>query len=711
MVRQEGNWDCLGQPSGKYNYLVKYNAPTSSHIDINTIQPSGWGDVPSDNNDKAVEAIENLPNTKKKVTEDLTIKDKATEGLDPDQMKTSDVASCVNTMGPFSEEVTRIKAEAVKGPMKLVTSGILHRIMEDPKRSWNKCCCKHSPKNMSWCCCPEKEFDQIPRGVEVEEERLIKKMNESSIADERNVGVNMVEVSQRDQTEVGEDRRRKEYQRLAYPKEEENLVEFIKRCQKMRTEVMLCPRCSAIFDRKATTNLEAVDKAKRKENWGTTGYDPRKSDHHQWRRGERHHSTYKPSNKATDDKWVQPIRDAQGQKKWRNFEVQRGTSMEGKKEVEKHKPRPYPSENYKGKNPMSRSQWRRFQRQKRTEKEAAEKSVIRKDADSKDKAESSDNAQMVNREEPSHQINPGSMVAPVVSKEKVQEDDEITDNFESDSEASFNVICNVVSVLPRDYDRIMEVEDEEDEMEEETMVHRPVCYYVMNNGCVEEQNAFFERPDDSMKAHLKPLFIKGKVENVGVNKILVDGGAAVNLMPHFMLKKIGKDDSDAKPHNMVLSNYEGKVGTTMGVIQVNLTVGTITRPTMFMVIASRANYNLLLGREWIHGVGAVPSSMHQRIAIWRPDGIVENIEADQSYFMTEVNNVNSGSFDKNLAHIPPCSPAEFDLKAKDNAYCSMYLHPTHGFQWDKEVIGESNYMWGTTHIAPTRWGSEFDDDD
>ncbi|KAI5436187.1 hypothetical protein KIW84_022593 [Lathyrus oleraceus] len=102
-------------------------------------------------------------------------------------------------------------------------------------------------------------------------------MNELSIADGRNVGVNMVEVSQRNQVEVDEDRRRKEYQRLAYPKEEENLVEFIKRCQKMGTEVMLCPRCSAIFDSKAATNLEALDKAKRKENWGTTGYDPRKS--------------------------------------------------------------------------------------------------------------------------------------------------------------------------------------------------------------------------------------------------------------------------------------------------------------------------------------------------------------------------------------------------------------------------------------------------
>lgn len=94
----------------------------------------------------------------------------------------------------------------------------------------------------------------------------------------------------------------------------------------------------------------------------------------------------------------------------------------------------------------------------------------------------------------------------------------------------------------------------------------PVCYYVMNSGCVEEKNSFFERPEEWMKNHLKPLFIIGKVANVGGNKILVDGGAAVNLMSHYMLKRIGKDDTDTKPHNMVLSNYEGKVGTRMRVI-------------------------------------------------------------------------------------------------------------------------------------------------
>ena len=57
-----------------------------------------------------------------------------------------------------------------------------------------------------------------------------------------------------------------------------------------------------------------------------------------------------------------------------------------------------------------------------------------------------------------------------------------------------------------------------------------MCYYVMNNGCVEETQAMFENPYGGINSHLKPLFIQAKVDNVGVNKVLVDGGASVNLM-------------------------------------------------------------------------------------------------------------------------------------------------------------------------------------
>jgi hypothetical protein len=123
---------------------------------------------------------------------------------------------------------------------------------------------------------------------------------------------------------------------------------------------------------------------------------------------------------------------------------------------------------------------------------------------------------------------------------------------------------------------------------------------------------------------------------------------------------------------------------------------------MFMIVGTKANYNMLLEREWIHAVGAIPSLMHQRIIIWRPDGSVENIEADQGYFKTPINHVDMRQFDKHLATIAPCDSAEFSFTPDDNAYCSLSLHPHYGFRWDKEVVGEDNFRYlGVPGIDPT----------
>lgn len=69
-----------------------------------------------------------------------------------------------------------------------------------------------------------------------------------------------------------------------------------------------------------------------------------------------------------------------------------------------------------------------------------------------------------------------------------------------------------------------------------------------------------------MKQHLKPIFICVKFDNVTVNKVLVDGGSEINLMPHSILNKIDMYDVDLTTHNMVMSNYEGKTSKSLEVI-------------------------------------------------------------------------------------------------------------------------------------------------
>jgi len=96
----------------------------------------------------------------------------------------------------------------------------------------------------------------------------------------------------------------------------------------------------------------------------------------------------------------------------------------------------------------------------------------------------------------------------VVKEDLAKDDDEMMSNF-TGSEVDFDIIC-VVSILPIEYDVTSEITVDEGYFTEEMVVHKPLCYYVMDNGCVEGEQAMFEKPNYHMKNHLKPLFIQAK---------------------------------------------------------------------------------------------------------------------------------------------------------------------------------------------------------
>jgi hypothetical protein len=136
---------------------------------------------------------------------------------------------------------------------------------------------------------------------------------------------------------------------------------------------------------------------------------------------------------------------------------------------------------------------------------------------------------------------------------------------------------------------------------------------------LEPKQAIFEKPEDGKRQHLKDMFLKGFVNDKPVTRMLVDGGAAVNLMSYTMLRKIGKSDEDLTQTDMMLVDFEGNVSPTQGAICVELTIGSKTLPTAFFVIKGRGSYNLLLGRDWIHANCCIPSTMHHPMD-WRFSG-------------------------------------------------------------------------------------------
>nr|CAD39935.2 OSJNBa0091C12.13 [Oryza sativa Japonica Group]CAD40163.2 OSJNBa0061A09.2 [Oryza sativa Japonica Group] len=146
------------------------------------------------------------------------------------------------------------------------------------------------------------------------------------------------------------------------------------------------------------------------------------------------------------------------------------------------------------------------------------------------------------------------------------------------------------------------------------------------------EQAVFEKLEGTENRHLKPLYVNGYVNGKPMSKMMVDGGAAVNLMPYATFRKLGRNAEDLIKTNMVLKDYGGNPSETKGVLNVELTVSSKTIPTTFFVIDGKGSYSLLLGRDWIDANCCIPSTMHQCLIQWQGDKI-EIVPADSQLKM------------------------------------------------------------------------------
>jgi len=142
--------------------------------------------------------------------------------------------------------------------------------------------------------------------------------------------------------------------------------------------------------------------------------------------------------------------------------------------------------------------------------------------------------------------------------------------------------------------------------------------------------ATFEKPEDEKRKHLKALFLMGFVDGKPVTKMLVDGGAEVNIMLYAILRKLRKSNEDLTKTDMMLKDFEGVVSPAVGALCIDLRIGSKTLPTAFFVINGKGSYSLLLGRNWIHANCCIPSTMHQCLTQWISD-VVEVVSADSSF--------------------------------------------------------------------------------
>ena len=112
-----------------------------------------------------------------------------------------------------------------------------------------------------------------------------------------------------------------------------------------------------------------------------------------------------------------------------------------------------------------------------------------------------------------------------------------------------------------------------------------------------------------------------RINDFIVKRILVDQGSGVEVMYPYLFKGLGLKNEDLSKYDTPLVGFNGQMVVPEG--QISLPVNMEGKEVMvtFIVINSFSSYTAILGRPWIHAMGAVPSTLHVKVKFHTEYGI------------------------------------------------------------------------------------------
>ena len=95
--------------------------------------------------------------------------------------------------------------------------------------------------------------------------------------------------------------------------------------------------------------------------------------------------------------------------------------------------------------------------------------------------------------------------------------------------------------------------------------------------------------------------------------VLVDNGSSLNVLPNSTLSKLSYQGAPMRFSGVVVKAFDGSSKTVIGEVDLPIKISMCLFHITFQVMDIHAAYICLLGRPWIHEVGAVTSTLHQKL--------------------------------------------------------------------------------------------------
>ena len=102
---------------------------------------------------------------------------------------------------------------------------------------------------------------------------------------------------------------------------------------------------------------------------------------------------------------------------------------------------------------------------------------------------------------------------------------------------------------------------------------------------------------------------------------MIDQGSGADMMYLDLFKGLGLKNEDLLKYNTPLVEFNGQVVILKGQISLPVSMEGKEVTIAFIVVALFSPYTTILGRSWIHAMGAVPSTLHVKVKFHTEQGI------------------------------------------------------------------------------------------
>ena len=109
----------------------------------------------------------------------------------------------------------------------------------------------------------------------------------------------------------------------------------------------------------------------------------------------------------------------------------------------------------------------------------------------------------------------------------------------------------------------------------------------------------------------------------------MDQGSAVKIMYPDLYKGLNLKPEDLTTYESPLVSFEGKTVIPKGQIKLPIQTALEILEVDFIIVDSYSPYTAIVAKPWLHALGAVSSTLHQKVK-YPSKGLVKEILGNQS---------------------------------------------------------------------------------